>query len=227
MGWEPIFRDLQRRAGLDLPSKWKICRLPQARRSITQFQKAKITNCYLRFRGVNAIAYYGAGTKNFQDCCSLVLAPSLDAQPETINFSLVATLISNSPAETEAVGRRLAEDAEVGSILALQGELGSGKTLFTKGFVAGIGSNTAVFSPTFTIVHEYRNGRLPVYHFDFFRVESRQALERLGLDDYFFGDGVSVIEWADRFPEFIPEQARWIRFEIKSENQRAVTFQGT
>ena len=108
----------------------------------------------------------------------------------------MATLISNSPAETEAVGRRLAEDAEVGSILALQGELGSGKTLFTKGFVAGIGSNTAVFSPTFT----------------------------LGLDDYFFGDGVSVIEWADRFPEFIPEQARWIRFEIKSENQRAITF---
>ena len=139
----------------------------------------------------------------------------------------MATLISNSPAETEAVARRLAEDAGVGSILALQGELGSGKTLFTKGFVAGMGSNTAVFSPTFTIVHEYPNGRLPVYHFDFFRVESRQSLERLGLDDYFFGDGVSVIEWADRFPEFIPEQARWIRFEIKSENQRAITFQAT
>ena len=115
----------------------------------------------------------------------------------------------------------------MGSILALQGELGSGKTLFTKGFVAGMGSNTAVFSPTFTIVHEYRNGRLPVYHFDFFRVENRQSLARLGLDDYFFGDGVSVIEWADRFPEFIPEPARWIRFEIKSENQRAITFQGT
>ena len=82
----------------------------------------------------------------------------------------MATLISNSPAETEAAGRRLAEDAGVGSILALQGELGSGKTLFTKGFVVGMGSNTAVFSPTFMIVHEYRNGRLPVYHFDFFRV---------------------------------------------------------
>jgi tRNA threonylcarbamoyladenosine biosynthesis protein TsaE len=115
----------------------------------------------------------------------------------------------------------------VGSILALQGELGSGKTLFTKGFVAGMGSSTAVFSPTFTIVHEYRNGRLPVYHFDFFRVENRKSLARLGLDDYFFGDGVSVIEWADRFPEFIPEQAHWIRFEIKSENQRSITFQGT
>jgi tRNA threonylcarbamoyladenosine biosynthesis protein TsaE len=138
----------------------------------------------------------------------------------------VATFISNSPAETEAVGRRLAEDADAGSVLALQGELGSGKTLFTKGFVAGMGSNAAVSSPTFTIVHEYRDGRLPVYHFDFFRVENSQALAQLGLDDYFFGDGVSVIEWADRFPDFIPEDACWIRFEVKSENQRAITFRG-
>jgi len=139
----------------------------------------------------------------------------------------VATFISNSPPETEGVGRRLAEDAEAGSVLALQGELGSGKTLFTKGFVAGMRSDAAVSSPTFTIVHEYRDGRLPVYHFDFFRIENRQSLARLGLDDYFFGDGVSVIEWADRFPELVPEQARWILFEIKSENQRAITFQGT
>jgi len=139
----------------------------------------------------------------------------------------VATFISNGPVETEALGRRLAEGVEVGSVLALQGELGSGKTLFTKGFVAGMESNSVVSSPTFTIVHEYRDGRLPVYHFDFFRVESRRSLERLGLDDYFFGDGVSVIEWADRFREFIPEQARWILFETKSENQRAITFPGT
>ncbi len=139
----------------------------------------------------------------------------------------MATFISNSPAESRALGRRLAADAGAGSVLALQGELGSGKTLFTKGFVAGMGSKAAVSSPTFTIVHEYRDGRLPVYHFDFFRVKDRQSLARLGLDDYFFGDGVSVIEWADRFAEFIPEQARWIAFEIRSKNQRAITFQGT
>ena len=137
----------------------------------------------------------------------------------------MAIFISNSPAETEAVGRRVAEQAGSGSVLALQGELGSGKTQFTKGLVAAMGSNAAVSSPTFTIVHEYQDGRLPVYHFDFFRVENRQSLERLGLDDYFFGDGVSVIEWADRFPEFIPQQARWILFEIKSENERAITFE--
>ena len=137
----------------------------------------------------------------------------------------MATFISNSPAETEAIGRQVAENIGVGSVLALKGELWSGKTLFVKGIVAGLGSGADVTSPTFTILHEYRRGRLPVYHFDLFRVENPQALARLGLDDYFFGDGISVIEWADRFPEFVPEQARWIFFEIKSETQRAITFQ--
>ncbi len=137
----------------------------------------------------------------------------------------MATFISNSPAETEAIGRQVAENIGVGSVLALKGELGSGKTLFVKGIVAGLGSGADVTSPTFTILHEYRGGRLPVYHFDLFRVENPQALARLGLDDYFFGDGISVIEWADRFPDFVPEQARWIFFEIKSETQRAIRFQ--
>jgi tRNA threonylcarbamoyladenosine biosynthesis protein TsaE len=137
----------------------------------------------------------------------------------------VATFISNSPDETEAIGRRFAEHIGVGSILALKGDLGSGKTVFVKGLVAGLGSSAGVTSPTFTILHEYRGGRMPVYHFDFFRVEDRQSVNGLGVDDYFFGDGLSVIEWADRFPEFIPEQARWILFEIKSENQRAISMQ--
>jgi tRNA threonylcarbamoyladenosine biosynthesis protein TsaE len=136
----------------------------------------------------------------------------------------VATFISNSPAETEEIGRQLAKRIDLGAVLALKGELGSGKTLFVKGLVAGLGSSADVTSPTFTIAHEYRGGRLPVYHFDFFRLEDSQSLARLGLDDYFFGDGLSVIEWADRFPEFIPEQARRILFEIKSETQRAITF---
>jgi tRNA threonylcarbamoyladenosine biosynthesis protein TsaE len=136
----------------------------------------------------------------------------------------VATFISNTPAETEAIGRQLAEQIGVGSILALRGDLGSGKTVFVKGLVDGLGSRADVTSPTFTILHEYRGGRLPVYHFDFFRLEERESIMRLGLDDYFFGDGVSIIEWAERFPELIPQQARWILFEIKSENQRAITF---
>ena len=134
----------------------------------------------------------------------------------------MATFISNSPVETEAIARRLADDLVAGSVLALKGELGSGKTLFTQGLVAGLESEAAVTSPTFTIVHEYHDGRLSIYHFDFFRLEDRESAARLGLDEYFFSDGVSVIEWADRFPELIPEQARWISFEVKSENQRVI-----
>ena len=136
----------------------------------------------------------------------------------------MATFISNSSAETEAIARRLADDLVAGSVLALKGELGSGKTLFTQGLVASLESDATVTSPTFTIVHEYQGGRLPVYHFDFFRLENRESAARLGLDEYFFSNGVSVIEWADRFPELIPEQARWISFEAKSEHQRIITL---
>jgi len=153
------------------------------------------------------------------------LARSIDNRKSKIKNCPVATFISNSPAETEAIGQQLAVEIGVGSILALNGDLGSGKTVFVKGLVAGLGSRADVTSPTFTILHEYRGGRLPVYHFDFFRLENRESIVRLGLDDYFFGDGVSVIEWGDRFPELIPQRARWILFEIKSANERAITFQ--
>ena len=135
----------------------------------------------------------------------------------------MATFISNSPAETEAFGRRFAEGETAGSVLALKGELGSGKTQFVKGVVAGLGSKAPATSPTFTIVHEYAGGRLPVYHFDFFRLHHYQSVAGLGLEDYFFGEGVSVIEWADKFPDLIPETARWIAFEMKSETQRGIT----
>ena len=136
----------------------------------------------------------------------------------------MVTLISSSPAETEAVGMQVAKDLDAGSVLALKGELGSGKTVFTKGLVIGLGGSAMATSPTFTIVHEYQGGRLPIYHFDFFRLENRESTDRLGLDDYFFGDGVCVIEWADRFPDLVPAHARWIFFEIKSERQRIITL---
>ena len=135
----------------------------------------------------------------------------------------MATFISNSAEETESFGREFAQNVQAGGVLALTGELGSGKTQFVKGFAAGLGATTAATSPTFTLIHEYSGGRLPIYHFDFFRIEDRQSAARLGLDDYFFGDGVSLIEWADRFPELIPEHARWISFQTKSETQRAIT----
>ncbi len=136
----------------------------------------------------------------------------------------MVTFISSSPSETEAIGMQVAEDLDPGSVLALKGELGSGKTVFTQGLVAGLEGSATATSPTFTIVHEYQGGRLPIYHFDFFRLENRGSTDRLGLDDYFFGDGVCVIEWPDRFPDLVPAHARWIFFEIKSERQRIITL---
>jgi tRNA threonylcarbamoyladenosine biosynthesis protein TsaE len=136
----------------------------------------------------------------------------------------VATFISDSAAETETAGREFAWDLPPASVVALTGELGSGKTRFVKGLVAEIGAPGEVTSPTFTLIHEYIGGRVPVYHFDFFRIEDRASAERLGLEEYFFGDGICVVEWADKFPELIPPGARWISFETKSETDRLITI---
>jgi tRNA threonylcarbamoyladenosine biosynthesis protein TsaE len=134
----------------------------------------------------------------------------------------MATFISKSAEETAAAGRERSRAVQAGEVLALTGELGAGKTQFVKGLVAGLGSEAPVTSPTFTLLHEYGGGRLPVYHFDFYRLENRTAADRLGLDDYFFDEGVSVVEWADRFPDLMPAHADWISFEMKSETERMI-----
>ena len=131
---------------------------------------------------------------------------------------------SDSPAATEIAGREFARGLSAGSVVALVGPLGAGKTQFVKGVAAEIGTGVPVTSPTFTLIHEYTGGRLPIYHFDFFRIEDRQSAERLGLDEYFFGDGISVVEWADKFPELIPPAARWLSLEPKSETERFITI---
>jgi tRNA threonylcarbamoyladenosine biosynthesis protein TsaE len=131
--------------------------------------------------------------------------------------------ISKSTEDTVALGRTYGSDARRGDVFALRGDLGAGKTQFVKGFVAGLGSKAGVTSPTFVLIHEYGDGRLPVYHFDFYRVESREALSRLGFDDYIFGDGVSLIEWADRYSSLIPSHAKWLSFELRDENTRLIT----
>ena len=139
----------------------------------------------------------------------------------------MATFISNSPGETEQFGRDFARKIDKGTVIGLKGELGTGKTQFVKGLAAGLGSAAEVTSPTFTLIHEYPGGRLPIYHFDFFRISDRESAAQLGLEDYFFGEGASIIEWADKFAELIPEAAIWISFETKSETQRAIILAPT
>lgn len=134
--------------------------------------------------------------------------------------------ISNSAEETIATGRTYGQRARKGDVFALAGDLGAGKTQFVKGFVAGLESGAEVTSPTFVLVHEYGDGRLPVYHFDFYRLENSDAVLRLGFDDYIFGEGVSLIEWADRYPDLLPSHAKWLSFELRSENVRVIKEAG-
>lgn len=133
---------------------------------------------------------------------------------------------SNSANETIEEGWRQGQRASEGNVFALTGDLGSGKTQFVKGFVAGVGSRADVASPTFVLVHEYEGGRFPVYHFDFYRVQSPEEILRLGFDEYVLGEGVALIEWADRYPDLIPKNATWISFVVKGENRRVITKQG-
>lgn len=130
--------------------------------------------------------------------------------------------ISRSAAETEEAGARFAPELRAGDVLALSGDLGAGKTRFVKGLARALGSSDAVTSPTFTLVHEYSGGRLPLYHFDFYRLETAEALRSLDFDEYVFGNGVSVIEWADKFPASLPSLTRWLRFDIVSAEVRAL-----
>lgn len=112
---------------------------------------------------------------------------------------------SCSPEDTEELGFYLGNIIKVGSIICLTGDLGVGKTEFVKGFAKGVGVDDYVTSPTFTIINEY-NGRMPVYHFDVYRINSVEEMYETGYEEYFFGEGVSIIEWADLIQEIIPEE---------------------
>ena len=112
---------------------------------------------------------------------------------------------TNGPEETMRTGRMLGESAAPGQVYALVGDLGVGKTVFTKGFAEGLGIEEPVNSPTFTILQIYEEGRLPLYHFDVYRIEEPEETEEIGLDEYIDGDGVCLIEWAGRIEELLPE----------------------
>src|SRR5580692_10648936 len=110
----------------------------------------------------------------------------------------MATLISHSPAETEALGEKFGRAARPGWVIALSGELGAGKTQFVKGVARGLGISARVHSPTFTLVAEYGGGRLPLFHLDLYRLENEAQILSAGLEEFLQPDGVAVIEWAER-----------------------------
>lgn len=115
--------------------------------------------------------------------------------------------------ETENFGRRLGESLSAGDVVAMVGDLGTGKTTLTGYIARGLGIKETVSSPTFTIIKEYNSGRLPLYHFDVYRIGVPEELFNIGADEYFDGDGVCVVEWADLVSEELPENSKYIFIE--------------
>ncbi|MDP6397136.1 MAG: tRNA (adenosine(37)-N6)-threonylcarbamoyltransferase complex ATPase subunit type 1 TsaE [Candidatus Marinimicrobia bacterium] len=134
--------------------------------------------------------------------------------------------LTSSPKETQSLAKDFASDLCPSDVLALSGDLGSGKTTFVQGLAEGLGVTANVVSPTFKLVNEF-DGSLPLYHLDFYRIESASAAVAIGIEHYVFGDGVTVIEWADRYPEVIPDDAIQIHFEVMSETERRIIVERT
>ena len=135
------------------------------------------------------------------------------------------TYLTNSPAETEAVGAALGAVIPAGSILAYKGDLGAGKTAFTRGLARGLGCEDLVTSPTYTIVNEYLSGRCPLFHFDMYRLDSSDDLWDIGWEDYLIRGGVCAVEWSENIADAL-ENPIYIRLEKLSENTRKITVEG-
>lgn len=123
-----------------------------------------------------------------------------------------------TPEETFELGRRLGEQAKAGQVYCINGELGVGKTVFTQGFGYGLGIKALVNSPTFTIIKEYDDGRLPLYHFDVYRIGDISEMDEIGYEDYFYGDGVCLIEWSHLIEEILPPHVTEIAIEKDLKN---------
>jgi tRNA threonylcarbamoyladenosine biosynthesis protein TsaE len=156
----------------------------------------------------------------------------------------MATYISHSPAETEALGESWGQSAALGWVLGLRGDLGSGKTQLVKGLARGLGISERVHSPTFTLVNVYSSGNLTLFHLDLYRLEDQEQIRRAGLEEYLRPKGVTVIEWAEHWfgnigrLKFPPKNAqspasqlgnpvllRWVEIETLSENERRFVYE--
>ncbi|MTI53457.1 tRNA (adenosine(37)-N6)-threonylcarbamoyltransferase complex ATPase subunit type 1 TsaE [Geosporobacter ferrireducens] len=136
-------------------------------------------------------------------------------------------LTSHDPKETDQIGYKLGTLLQKGDVVCLTGDLGAGKTTMTQAIARGLGVKEDVTSPTFALIHEY-NGRMPVYHFDVYRIRNIEELEDLGYEEYFYGQGVCIIEWASQIREVIPKEHLWIHIQQGVEcDSREIRIEGT
>jgi len=134
--------------------------------------------------------------------------------------------ITNSPEETLELGCEFGEKLKPGSIVALIGELGAGKTVFTKGIAKALGVKEYEYvnSPSFVIVKEYKTKKMPLYHFDLYRLKSSHDLDTVGYEEYFYSKGISVVEWADRVLDALPERHISVKFKHLGKNKRGIAI---
>lgn len=137
---------------------------------------------------------------------------------------MTTSIDTNSLADTLALGQRLAVDFVPGTVLALTGDLGAGKTSLVKGIALGLGIHEPITSPTFTLIQEHPNGRLPLYHIDLYRLDSIQQILAIGIEDYLAGNGVTVIEWAEKITSLLPAGVRRIHIEFVNDTTRRFTI---
>lgn len=136
-------------------------------------------------------------------------------------------IYTGSPEETVEIGKQLGKLLNLGNIVCLTGDLGAGKTAFTQGIAKGLEVKDYVTSPTYTIINEYE-GRVPLYHFDVYRLNDVEEMHELGYEEYFFGDGVVVLEWADSVRDIIPPERLWITIlNTKGDNSREILMEPT
>tara|TARA_B100000401_G_C52289228_1_gene477213 strand:+ start:48 stop:476 length:429 start_codon:yes stop_codon:yes gene_type:complete len=131
--------------------------------------------------------------------------------------------ISQSEDETFSYGKELSSEFVPGDVIALVGNLGSGKTVLTKGIASGIGVNEVVNSPTFKLIGEYKSDP-PLFHFDFYRIKSPKEIIDFGIEYYYSAKGICVIEWADLFPNLIPNNSKWFYFQIDTSDKRKIIY---
>ena len=133
---------------------------------------------------------------------------------------------SFGPGDTYSLGQRLGREAKKGDIVCLNGDLGVGKTVFTQGFAAGLGITEPVNSPTFTILQQYDEGRLPLYHFDVYRIGDVSEMDEVGYEDCFYGDGVTLIEWPERIHGLFPPHTVYVDIRRgEKEEERIITVE--
>lgn len=136
----------------------------------------------------------------------------------------IKTIITGKPDETKKIALYLSRDLEHGSIIGLIGELGSGKTVFVQGLAGGLKITEPITSPSFSIINIYQTHGMDLFHFDLYRLNSRQELDNIGYEEYFYGNGITVIEWADKCLDILPENCYLIYFKYLNENKREITI---